>query len=298
MKIKTAIVGATGVLGRNLVSVFQREGRAVRALARRPETIKGLLGDDSEALSCDLLNIPGSLLAEYLKGCDVVIHAASALPANLRETRSSAWELNNQLRMEGTSRLIEAARRAGVEIYLQQSAVSPYVNGGDRWLDEDTPFDILPYRVLETLAVADMERRVREIKPQAMRWAILRGGTFVGTGTAQDQLIEAVRRNEVVVEGEGNQYFSPIHVEDMARAFFRAAQVKPRAGVFNVVDEPLRYGEYVDYLADRERVARPKRVRSVSRFASQRCSNEVARKQLGWFPRRSFYSPETLAVGA
>jgi nucleoside-diphosphate-sugar epimerase len=66
MKIKTAIVGATGILGRNLVSVFQREGRAVRALARRPETIKGLLGDDSEALPCDLLNIPGSLLAEYL----------------------------------------------------------------------------------------------------------------------------------------------------------------------------------------------------------------------------------------
>jgi 2-alkyl-3-oxoalkanoate reductase len=298
MKIKVAIVGATGVLGRNLVSLFQREGRAVRALVRYTENIKGLLGDDSEALPCDLLKIPGSLLTEYLKGCDVVIHAASAVPARPRETRNSEWELNNQLRMEGTSKLIDAARRAGVGLYLQQSVVSAYINGDDRWLDENTPFDILPGRVMETLAVADMERRVREIKPEVMRWAILRGGTFVGPGTNQDQLIGKIRRTEEAVEGEGNYFFSPVHVEDMARAFVKAAAVKIRAGVFNVVDEPLRYGDYVDYLADRERAARPKRIRSVTKFASQRCSNEAARKQLGWFPRRSFYSPETLAVGA
>jgi nucleoside-diphosphate-sugar epimerase len=298
MKIKVAVVGASGVLGRNLVSLFQREGRAVRALVRFPENIKGLLADDSEALPCDLLKIPDSLLTEYLKGCDVAIHAASALPSRPYEKRGSEWELNNRLRMEGTSKLIEAARRAGVGLYLQQSVVSVYVNGDDRWLDESASFDILPHRVVETLAVADMERRVKEINPRTMGWAILRGGTFVGPGTEQERLIGRIRRMEETVEGEGSHFFSPVHVEDMARAFVKAACVKPRGGIYNVVDEPLRYGDYVDYLADRERAARPKRVRSVTKFASQRCSNEAARKQLGWFPIRSFYSPEVIAIGA
>ena len=297
MKLKIAVVGATGVLGCHLVSHFQKSGRAVRALVRTPEKLKGLLTDDSEVLPCDLLRIPGSLLTEFLKGCDVVIHAATAIPAHPDEKRSSEWELNNRLRMEGTSKLINSAWRAGVELYLQQSVTGAYVDGGDRWLDENTPIDILPKRVLETLAVADMERRVREIPSPLMRWAILRGGVYAGPGTAQERLIGKLRRGEEVVPGDGGHFISPVHVADMAAAFVIASRVKPQKAVYNIVDEPVRYGDYVDGLADRERVPRPRRELALPRPVSHRCSNEAARRELGWFPWRSFYSPETLAVG-
>ena len=80
MKTKVAVVGASGVLGLNLISQFQQAGRAVRALVRNPEKVKWLLSGESESLWCDLLAIPRSLLAEQLKGCDVVIHAATEIP--------------------------------------------------------------------------------------------------------------------------------------------------------------------------------------------------------------------------
>ena len=296
MVIKIAIVGATGTLGRELVSQFQKNGRAVRALVRTPDKLAGRLTGESEAVSCDLLTVPQSLLTQYLKGCDVVIHAATELPPRPNEQRGSEWEINNRLRMEGTFKLIESSWRAGIELYLQSSVVSAYINGGDRWLDEGTPIDILPGRVMETLAVADMERRVREIPPQ-IRWAILRCGTLVGPGTAQDRLIGKLRRGEEVVAGDGSHFISPVHVADAASAFVQASRVKRNRAVFNIVDEPLRYGVYVDGLADRERLPRPRREGLLPKPVSHRCSNEAARKELGWFPWRSFYSPEALAVG-
>ncbi|HTC19898.1 MAG TPA: NAD-dependent epimerase/dehydratase family protein, partial [bacterium] len=206
MKIKAAIVGASGVLGLNLIAQFQQAGRAVRALVRNQKKVKWLLQGESEALWCDLLAIPPSLLTEQLKGCDVVIHAASEIP--LQAQHAGDWEKNNRLRMEGTSRLIDASLRAGVGLYLQASTVSAYIHGGEKRLDEATPFDIIPSRAVETLAVADMERRVREIPPDRMSWAILRLGTLTGPGTLQDLLIRDLWAGKVLVAGDGSHFIS------------------------------------------------------------------------------------------
>jgi nucleoside-diphosphate-sugar epimerase len=297
MKTKVAIVGATGVLGRNLIHSFQREGRAVRALAQVPEKVNGLLLDDSEALPCDLLSIPGSLLTEYLKGCDVVIHAATALPSHPYEKRHLEWGLNNRLRMEGTSKLIGAAVRAGVELYIQQSMIRAYIDGQDRWLDENTPFDLSSHRLIETLAVADMERRVREINPKAIRWVILRGGTLIGPGTSQDQLLERIQNGQEVIAGDGSQYFSPVHVADLASAFVKVTKIKPSRGVFNISDRPLLYSQYVDELAKWRKVACPQRDLSLPKPISHRCCNEAAVSELGWFSKH-YLLPESEAVSA
>ncbi len=290
MKLKVAIVGASGVLGRNLTAQFQNEGRAVRAFVRDPGKMAGMLTDDSEALPCDLLRIPSSLLTEFLKGCDVVIHAATALPAYPLEKRGWEWQENNRLRMEGTAKLLTSAWLAGVGLYLQQSVVSAYIGGGEGWQDENTPTDILPARAVETLAVADMERRVREIASSTMRWAILRGGVFTGPGTAEDSLKENIRKGWEVVPGDGSHFISPVHVGDMAAAFVKSAKVKPQGRVFNIVDEPVRYGDYVDGLADAQRAPRPRRDLLKGKALSHRCSNEAARKELGWNPTRGLYS--------
>lgn len=61
MVIKVAIIGASGVFGKVLISQFQKAGRAVRAISRNPNKIRDFLGEGSEALAFDLLNHPGSL---------------------------------------------------------------------------------------------------------------------------------------------------------------------------------------------------------------------------------------------
>jgi nucleoside-diphosphate-sugar epimerase len=296
MKLKIAIVGATGALGRQLVARFQESGRDVRALVRMPGLLEGLLSRDSEALPCDLLHTPGSLLAEYLKGCDAVIHAATQEPLHPRDGRD--WEPANRLRMEGTSRLIEAALRAGVGFYLQQGTVSAYVDGGEHWLDEETPFDILPARAVMTLAVADMERRVREIPSRVMNWAILRIGRLRGPGTPEEGLARELEEGKAVVPGSGSHFISPVHVADAASAFVGAVRRRPRQKTLNIVDEPIRYGDYLDLLAGRLGLPRPPRDLSQAKHLSHRCSNGAAREELNWTPLWGLQPDKRLAVGA
>jgi nucleoside-diphosphate-sugar epimerase len=295
MKIKVAILGASGVLGRNLITGFQRAGRNVRALVRNPDKVQDLLEKGSEALTVNLLTIPRSLLVEYLKGCDVVIHAATAIPPYGKDSR--AWELNNRLRTEGTEKLIETAWRAGVSLYLQQSTVTAYIDGGDKWQDESASYDIMPSRVVETLAVADMERRVREIPRKLMRWGILRLGLFVGAGTPQDLLVERLYEGSEEISGDGNHFISPVHVEDAAEAFVRATQTDFGIKILNIVDEPLRYGDYVDGLADLLEVSRPRRNLVLPKPSSHRCSNEAAGRELDWAPKRDLYPLAFSPVG-
>jgi nucleoside-diphosphate-sugar epimerase len=200
--------------------------------------------------------------------------------------------------MEGTSRLIEAALRAGVEFYLQQSSVSAYIDGGDRWLDEETPFDIVPARAPMTLALADMERRVREIPARRMGWAILRLGQLLGPGTPEAILARDLEEGRAEVPGDGSHFISPVHAADAAAAFVHAVRGRARQMVLNIVDEPVRYGDYLGLLAARVGAARPSANFSRLKSPSHRCSNGAARKALDWIPCWGLRPGLRLALGA
>jgi nucleoside-diphosphate-sugar epimerase len=57
--------------------------------------------------------------------------------------------------------------------------------------------------------------------------------------------------------------------------------------VFNIVAEPIRYGEYLDRLADALGIPHPPRESNLPTPPSWRCSNELARSVLGWNPKHS-----------
>ena len=99
-------------------------------------------------------------------------------------------DTNTRLRIEGTRSLPDASLAAGVERYVQQSITLAYEDGGDRWLDESTPFDTSPARARTSGPVIEMERMVRAVPPDRLAWCILRGGSFVGRGTAQESVIQ------------------------------------------------------------------------------------------------------------
>jgi uncharacterized protein YbjT (DUF2867 family) len=75
------VTGATGYVGARLVRRLAAEGRAVRALARRPELVE--LVDEVEAVRADL--ITGAGLERALDGCETayyLVHSMEALAGN------------------------------------------------------------------------------------------------------------------------------------------------------------------------------------------------------------------------
>jgi nucleoside-diphosphate-sugar epimerase len=278
LEVTVLVVGATGVLGRALVPRLLADRHNVRAIARNASTAE--LPAGVELIDANLLEDD---LYELVHGCDAVVHIATAIPIDRSD--AGAWDLTARLRTAGTRRLLDAALACRVRRYVQQSIVMAYHDGGDAWLDEGTPFDDSPGRAAICGPVIEMETMIRGVEPQILGWTILRGGSFVGAGTHERKLIEGLRAGEIVVADRGSNYLSLINVADMASAVAASLEYAPGGSTFNIVDEPLRYGDYVDALADLIGVARPRRAPTLSLPPSWRCTNRAAQTVLGWTPR-------------
>lgn len=276
------LAGATGVLGRALIPRLVVRGHRVRAIARRRPRTR--LPEGVEFIEADLL---ATDIRSLVDGCDVVAHIATTIPVD--PSVPGAWDDNARLRTSGTRRLLAAALACGVSRYVQQSIVMAYRDGGDTWLGEQAPLDDSPARATICGPVIEMETTIREVEPRALAWTILRGGSFVGEGTGQCALIERLRDGTVVVAGDGSNYVSLVNVADMAAAVAAAVEAAPAGSTFNVVDDPIRYGDYVDALADLIGVSRPVRAPELSPSPSWRCTNRAAQTALGWMPRERIW---------
>jgi nucleoside-diphosphate-sugar epimerase len=104
-----AITGAGGYIGSFLTAAFERRGLAVRRLTRNPDAARGdarfVLGEN--------------VAAETLAGVETLIHAAY----DFRPPRET--ELR-RLNVDGTRRLFDAARTAGVGRVLFVSSIASY----------------------------------------------------------------------------------------------------------------------------------------------------------------------------
>jgi 2-alkyl-3-oxoalkanoate reductase len=286
--MKVCIVGASGVLGRALIPLLLNEGHTVRALARFDVRKRELLPRKTDCINLDLLSQEAvNTLPSLLRGFNAVFHIATAIPSDF--SAPGAWDRNTRLRTEGTRRLLDAAISAGVDFYLQQSITMAYPDFGDEWIDETVPLDKSPERAGICSPVIAMESMVRSAPSDKIAWTILRGGTFVGSGTFQDSTIKNLRAGTEVIPGEGKNYISPIHVQDMASARASALQIGLHNMTLNIVDEPLRYGEYVGRLASRIGAKLPNNDKNVPEQPSNRCSNRKAKSVLKWSPVHSIF---------
>jgi len=270
------VAGATGVLGRALIPRLLADRRRVLAIARNASTAD--LPAEVEAIDVNLIEDD---LLELVHGCDAVIHIANPTPSE-----PSAF---------GTRRLLDAALASRVRRYVQQSTVMAYRDGGDAWLDEAAPLDDSPERAEICAPVIEMEEMIREVRPHVLAWTILRGGSFVGGGVGENTLIDQLRTGHATVAGDGSNYVSLINVADMASAVAAALESAPAGSTFNIVDEPLRYGDYVDALSDLIGVTRPRRAAELQLPPSWRCTNRAALATLGWMPRERIWPHRTIS---
>ncbi|MEZ4503607.1 MAG: NAD(P)-dependent oxidoreductase [Dehalococcoidia bacterium] len=281
--MRVFLAGGTGVYGRALIPRLLERGDSVVVLARDVAGAASIAGSGIEVVAGDLLRDSPATLAKHMHDCDAALHLATAIrPGAMGPDGANTTAA---LRTTGTRTLLDAVRAAGVPIYVQQSIVMAYADGGDRWLDEDAPFDTSADRTPAVSPTLEMERMVHDLDPQQVRWCILRGGSFVGPGTAQEGAIERLRAGTLRVPGSGSNWVSFVHVEDIAAATVAALDRAPAGSTFNITDTPIRNGEYLDRLAGLVGAAPPPRDGDAALPRSYRCSNEAARRELRWQPR-------------
>ena len=188
--------------------------------------------------------------------------------------------------------LVDAALAAGAERFVQESIAFPYVDNGDRWIDEDHPVD----HALGPFGGAGVaEREAARFATQGGIGVVLRFAQFYAPDAIHTRTFNtAVRRFRVnPFFGAPDAYVSFIHAEDAGSAV--AAALRAPAGVYNVVDdEPMTRAEAGRVVAAangrRRAVTIPRLVRAMAPASAKglatslRVSNRRFREHTGWAP--------------
>jgi uncharacterized protein YbjT (DUF2867 family) len=107
--MKIAVIGATGVLGRQVLPRLVERGHHVQAIVRRSSQAERLTRIGVEAAIGDILQ-PDTLLPGT-ENCDAALHLATAIP---KAGQEQDWNMNDRIRREGTQNFIRACHTNGV----------------------------------------------------------------------------------------------------------------------------------------------------------------------------------------
>jgi dihydroflavonol-4-reductase len=126
---RVLVTGGSGFVGGLLLARLVADGRQVRALVRRPID-RERLPDPRVELALGDLDDEESL-ARAADGCEVVYHVAGLNQLCLADP-APLYRVN----VEGTRRMLAAARRAGVRRVVHTSTAGTLGGDGSRVMDE------------------------------------------------------------------------------------------------------------------------------------------------------------------
>ena len=290
------VTGATGALGRHLVPELVEAGHNVTATTRSQTKIAQLRAAGAEPVVVNGLDRDAVIAAVLAADPDVIVHEMTAL-AGMRSLRKldQTFSATNELRTRGTDNLLAAAAQAGTRRFVAQSNSFVYARTGGPVKTEEDPLDSRPVpsaaRTIAAMKYVDVT--VPQSVPEGI---VLRYGGFYGPG-ASDEMFEIVRKRQFPVVGGGTGIWSFIHTADAADATLAAIE-RGTAGAYNIVDnDPAAVADWLPYLAEVLGAKPPLRLPAwlarplagefvVTQMTEARgCSNEKARKELGWEPR-------------
>jgi nucleoside-diphosphate-sugar epimerase len=234
--MKVLVAGATGAIGKPLLSYLGDAGHECFALVRSSNRNREIAAKGAEAIVADALDATSVVEAVRHVKPDVIINELTALPKHYtQEEMKAASPRDKEVRVKGNANLLTAARAANCRRYVLQSSAFWYAPGPG--LADETAlfaFDASPGIADGCRTYADLESAAHESGLQAI---ILRYGFFYGPGTwfaPNGDVGEQVGRREVPVIGKGEGIWNWVHIDDAAAA--TCAALKADAGIYNVVD--------------------------------------------------------------
>jgi UDP-glucose 4-epimerase len=215
------VTGAGGYLGGHLVPALLQAGLRVRASDLPGVPLNHLQAQGAEVLSADLTCPEG--LDRAAAGADVIIHAAALFDLTAPPERLRAANVT------GTDNLCQAARRQGVRRLIHISSCDVYGPLVTVPADEDHPFRPLNAYARSKAGAEAVVRR--HAQAGDLQVTVLRPSVMYGPGSRYIACILFAIPAILAANGvrripffKGGSRFTPVHVEDVARAITFMAQ--------------------------------------------------------------------------
>ena len=196
------ITGATGYIGRHLVSRLAAQGERPRCLVRDTRRAAEILPADKVELVQGDTTQPASLEAA-MRGIDTIVHTAF-ITADHKQSTGNAYEVTN---VQGTHNVIKAAKDAGVKRIIEMSGL------GTR---PDRPGSYMQGRYLAE----------QMLKESGLDWTIIQPSVLFGKNAPFIKgLSELINSSPIVpLIGGGKVLFQPIYVEDVVTVVMKVLQ--------------------------------------------------------------------------
>ncbi|WP_419992789.1 NAD-dependent epimerase/dehydratase family protein [Streptomyces boninensis] len=284
------VTGASGYVGGAVARALLDAGHAVTGLVRDPIGAAPLAAAGARLHTGDMLR-PDTYVP-LVAGVDAVVHAAQ-LRAPGRLTRS---RIGRMLAADGVmAAALARACLAGGKRLLYASGGWIYGDHGAHWIEESAAHRPAPLGTWHAQGVA----MLRELGGQGLDFIALHAGFVYGPGGNFERAFAApAAAGRIRYPGDGTNYWSCVHLDDLAAAHVAALERAPARAEYNVADDsPLPLAAFAAATA-RAFEARPAQpvprpaaalalglpaVRSLT--TSYRLSNARARAELGWQPR-------------
>jgi uncharacterized protein len=259
--MRVAVTGATGVIGRALVTELTARGDEVTALSRDGDRARAALGDDggrpapggtaareAEGGALDVATWADPKAErpplDALRGRDGVVHL-------LGETLAQRWsddakrEIRDS-RVLATRNLVDALGELPEgerpRVLVSQSAVGVYGHRGDERVDESAPAgdDFLAG------VARDWEAEARRAEEHGVRVVLTRTGLFLAaSGGALDKMLPFFKAGVGGPVAGGRQYVPWVHLDDVTGALAFALDTEAASGPMNVTaPEPVTNKEF------------------------------------------------------
>src|SRR5712692_8082785 len=202
------VTGATGYIGRHLVSRLVDQGERPRCLVRNLSRAANILPAGAgkvEFVKGDTTS-PASL-ETAVQGIDTIVHTAF-ITADHKQSAGNHYEATN---VQGTANLVKAAQNAGVKRIIELSGLGT---------KPDKPGSYMQGRYLAE----------QMLKESGLDWTIIEPSVLFGKGAPFIKGLSNLIHTAPVVPliGGGKIMFQPIYVEDVVTV------------VIKVLDDPAR----------------------------------------------------------
>lgn len=226
MSKKILIAGASGLIGSRLTELLLQKGYQVSQLSRSKKSgpIPSFIWDVDR----------GVMDLEALEGVDTIIHLAGAGVADKRWTESRKKEiLESRTRSSALLYKTLASANHPVKSVISASAIGYYGFGfGEKIFTEDSQ----PGNDYLAQVTKQWEESVDKISLLNLRVVKLRIGIVLSNkGGALVEMAKPIRWGIGAALGNGKQYLSWIHLDDLCAMFIKAVEDETMQGAYNAV---------------------------------------------------------------
>ena len=229
--MRILITGATGFVGRYLTKALSSKHEII-VLTRSADRARKVLGEHTFLEWNETIEVPA---LDTVAPIDVVINLAGENVASKRWSSHRKDQIYSS-RVMYTEKLFKALITHSIrpKLFIGASAIGFYGDRQDESLDENSKAG----EGFLSKVVVDWEKQLLKNSKYVDRLAILRIGMVLGKGGgAISKMLPAFKLGVGAKLGNGKQYMSWIHINDLVKMFETIIYDDATSGVFNATTE-------------------------------------------------------------